>query len=62
MLAELILPRLTKDAQLEVMSLYQLSTSMSRYSSQAPFSHLHHSSSGVSIIGEDNTQNLVKFH
>ncbi|TMU83434.1 ATP-binding protein [Bacillus sp. BHET2] len=46
-----ILPRLTKDAQLEVMSLYQMSTSMSRYSSQAPFRHPHHSSSGVSIIG-----------
>ncbi len=46
-----ILPPLTKDAQLEVMSLYQLSTSMSRYSSQSPFRQPHHSSSGVSIIG-----------
>ena len=45
-----ILPTLTKEAQLEVMSLYQLSTSMNRYSSHPPYPEPHHSVSGVSII------------
>jgi magnesium chelatase family protein len=46
-----ILPPLTKEAQLEVMSLYQISTSMNDYSTQPPYRHPHHSASGVSIIG-----------
>jgi magnesium chelatase family protein len=46
-----ILPPLTKEAQLEVMSLYQISTSMTEYSSHPPYRHPHHSASGVSIIG-----------
>ncbi|MBH9967919.1 YifB family Mg chelatase-like AAA ATPase [[Bacillus] enclensis] len=46
-----ILPPLTKEAQLEVMSLYQISTSMSEYSSNPPYRYPHHSASGVSIIG-----------
>jgi magnesium chelatase family protein len=46
-----ILPKLTKEAQFEVMSLYQLSTSINRYSSSPPYRHPHHSASGVSIIG-----------
>ncbi|QTC40424.1 ATP-binding protein [Bacillus sp. V3] len=46
-----ILPPLTKEAQLEVMSLYQISTSITEYSLHPPYCHPHHSASGVSIIG-----------
>jgi magnesium chelatase family protein len=48
------LPPLTKEAQLEVMSLYQISTSMTEYSSHPPYRYPHHSASGVSIIGGQN--------
>jgi magnesium chelatase family protein len=46
-----ILPPLTKEAQLQVISLYQISTSVNEYSSHPPYRHPHHSASGVSIIG-----------
>ncbi|WP_113928365.1 YifB family Mg chelatase-like AAA ATPase [Bacillus sp. P14.5] len=48
-----ILPPLTEEARLEVMSLYQLSTSNAAHSRQPPFRNPHHSASGVSIIGGD---------
>lgn len=46
-----ILPPLTKESQLEVMSISQLSTSTYRHSTQPPFRNPHHSASGISIIG-----------
>ncbi|MBN8209859.1 YifB family Mg chelatase-like AAA ATPase [Bacillus sp. NTK071] len=46
-----ILPRLTEEARLEVMSLYQLNTSSPASSREPPFRNPHHSASGVSIIG-----------
>ncbi|TKD70748.1 magnesium chelatase domain-containing protein [Pseudalkalibacillus hwajinpoensis] len=45
-----ILPPLTEEARLEVMSLYQLNTSSSTSSREPPFRNPHHSASGVSII------------
>ncbi len=46
-----ILPPLTEEARLEVMSLYQLNTCGQVSSRQPPFRNPHHSASGVSIIG-----------
>ncbi|NMD72709.1 YifB family Mg chelatase-like AAA ATPase [Bacillus sp. DNRA2] len=46
-----ILPPLTKEAQLEVMSLYQLAKERLDFPQIAPFRHPHHSSSSISIIG-----------
>jgi magnesium chelatase family protein len=46
-----IMPNLTKEKQLEVVSLYQLSGDSCSYTYLAPFRHPHHSASGVSIIG-----------
>jgi magnesium chelatase family protein len=46
-----ILPPLTKESQLEVMSISQLSTNAYRHLTQPPFRNPHHSASGVSIIG-----------
>ncbi|MDR4949513.1 YifB family Mg chelatase-like AAA ATPase [Neobacillus cucumis] len=46
-----ILPPLTKEAQLEVLSLYQLSRSAYSRNDQPPFRSPHHSASGISIIG-----------
>lgn len=46
-----ILPPLTKEANLEVMSIYQLSGVPSPYPGIPPYRNPHHSSSGVSIIG-----------
>ncbi|MCH6269281.1 YifB family Mg chelatase-like AAA ATPase [Neobacillus citreus] len=46
-----ILPALTKEAQLEVMSLYQLGRADHPQSKVPPFRNPHHSASGVSIIG-----------
>jgi magnesium chelatase family protein len=45
-----ILPTLTNQAQLEVISLYQLAGER-RNSQNAPFRHPHHSASSVAIIG-----------
>jgi magnesium chelatase family protein len=46
-----ILPTLTKQAQLEVLSLYQLGGNSYPNTNLAPFRNPHHSASGVSIIG-----------
>ncbi|WP_338109125.1 YifB family Mg chelatase-like AAA ATPase [Pseudalkalibacillus hwajinpoensis] len=46
-----ILPPLTEEARLGVMSLYQLNTCSPTSSSEPPFRNPHHSASGVSIIG-----------
>ncbi|MDQ0199100.1 YifB family Mg chelatase-like AAA ATPase [Neobacillus ginsengisoli] len=46
-----ILPSLTKEAQLEMISLYQLSGNTIPYTKKPPFRNPHHSASGVSIIG-----------
>jgi magnesium chelatase family protein len=46
-----ILPPLTKEARLEVMSIYQLSGITNPYPMIPPYRNPHHSSSGVSIIG-----------
>jgi magnesium chelatase family protein len=46
-----ILPPLTKENRMEMMSIYQLSGLSNHYSMVAPFRNPHHSSSGVSIIG-----------
>ncbi|MBO0958647.1 YifB family Mg chelatase-like AAA ATPase [Neobacillus sp. MM2021_6] len=46
-----ILPVLTKEAQLEVLSLYQLSRNSYTQSLLPPFRSPHHSASGVAIIG-----------
>ncbi|WP_223594248.1 YifB family Mg chelatase-like AAA ATPase [Neobacillus bataviensis] len=46
-----ILPELSKEAQLEVISLYQLSRNKYPRTFLPPFRNPHHSASGVSIIG-----------
>jgi magnesium chelatase family protein len=46
-----ILPFLTKEAQFEVFSLYQLSGNSYPYTNLAPYRNPHHFASGVSIIG-----------
>lgn len=46
-----ILPALTKEAQLEIISLYQLSGSAFPHATRPPFRNPHHSASGISIIG-----------
>jgi magnesium chelatase family protein len=46
-----ILPPLSDDAQLEVISLYQLAGEPSVIGGDAPFRHPHHSASSVSLIG-----------
>lgn len=46
-----ILPILTKEQRLEIMSIYQLSGISNHDSMYPPFRSPHHSSSGVSIIG-----------
>lgn len=46
-----ILPALTKEAQLEMISLYQLSGNTIPHPKTPPFRNPHHSASGVSIIG-----------
>jgi magnesium chelatase family protein len=46
-----ILPALSKEGQLEVMSLYQLSRVADSPTEAPPFRNPHHSASGVSIIG-----------
>lgn len=46
-----ILPALTNQAQLEVMSLYQLAGESRNLHKNAPYRHPHHSASSVAIIG-----------
>jgi len=46
-----ILPSLTNQAQLEVMSLYQLAREKRIHVPSVPFRHPHHSASAVAIIG-----------
>jgi magnesium chelatase family protein len=46
-----ILPALTKESLLEVISLYQLSQNSFSHSNMPPYRSPHHSASGVSIIG-----------
>ncbi|SFB19556.1 MULTISPECIES: YifB family Mg chelatase-like AAA ATPase [unclassified Bacillus (in: firmicutes)] len=46
-----ILPHLSKEAQLEMISIYQLSSSSHLHSKLPPYRNPHHSASGVSIIG-----------
>ncbi|WP_257984454.1 YifB family Mg chelatase-like AAA ATPase [Neobacillus cucumis] len=46
-----ILPPLTKESQLEVLSLYQLSKISYRRDYLPPFRNPHHSASGIAIIG-----------
>jgi magnesium chelatase family protein len=46
-----ILPPLTKEAQLEMISLYQLSGNSYPHIRQPPFRNPHHSASSISIIG-----------
>ncbi|WP_306454183.1 YifB family Mg chelatase-like AAA ATPase [Neobacillus jeddahensis] len=46
-----ILPPLTKEAQLEVLSLYQLSRNNYTRCNMPPFRNPHHSASGIAIIG-----------
>jgi magnesium chelatase family protein len=46
-----ILPALTKESLLEVISLYQLSQNSYPHSNMPPYRNPHHSASGVSIIG-----------
>lgn len=46
-----ILPPLTNEAHLEVISLYQLSGISGTHSQAPPFRNPHHSASGISIIG-----------
>jgi magnesium chelatase family protein len=46
-----ILPTLSQDALLEVMSLYQLAGETPLHSLMPPFRHPHHSASSVAIIG-----------
>jgi magnesium chelatase family protein len=46
-----IMPPLSKEAQLEMISLYQLSGSSWEHTDIPPFRNPHHSASGVSIIG-----------
>ncbi|WHY76980.1 YifB family Mg chelatase-like AAA ATPase [Neobacillus sp. WH10] len=46
-----ILPPLTKEAQLEVLSLYQLSRTVYTQCHLPPYRNPHHSASGVAIIG-----------
>ncbi|MFS0774838.1 YifB family Mg chelatase-like AAA ATPase [Neobacillus sp. 3P2-tot-E-2] len=46
-----ILPSLTNQAQLEVMSLYQLAGEKRSYDQAVPYRHPHHSASSVAIIG-----------
>ena len=46
-----ILPILTKTAQLEVISLYQLAKEKLHSPQMAPYRHPHHSASSVAIIG-----------
>jgi len=46
-----IFPPLTKEAQLEVLSLYQLSRNAYSQSQLPPYRSPHHSASGVAIIG-----------
>ncbi len=50
-----ILPQLTNQAQLEVLSLYQLAGDSSGLYQTAPFRHPHHSASSVAIIGGGST-------
>ncbi|MGG3470450.1 YifB family Mg chelatase-like AAA ATPase [Neobacillus pocheonensis] len=50
-----ILPALTNQAQLEVLSLYQLAGERRNLYSHAPYRHPHHSASSVSIIGGGST-------
>ncbi|WP_040207185.1 YifB family Mg chelatase-like AAA ATPase [Neobacillus jeddahensis] len=50
-----ILPNLTNQAQLEVMSLYQLAGERRIFHQNAPFRHPHHSASSVAIIGGGST-------
>ncbi|MGM0777913.1 MAG: YifB family Mg chelatase-like AAA ATPase [Bacillota bacterium] len=46
-----IMPPLSKEAQLEMISLYQLSGSLWEHTEMPPFRNPHHSASGVSIVG-----------
>jgi magnesium chelatase family protein len=46
-----ILPTITAEAQLEVMSLYQLAKEKITFHQAVPFRHPHHSASSVAIIG-----------
>ncbi|MDR6121535.1 magnesium chelatase family protein [Bacillus sp. SLBN-46] len=46
-----VLPPLTKEAQLEVLSLYQLSRTAYPHTNNPPFRNPHHSASGISIVG-----------
>ncbi|WP_312093665.1 YifB family Mg chelatase-like AAA ATPase [Niallia sp.] len=46
-----IIPSLTNQAQLEVMSLYQLAREKRIHNQLVPFRHPHHSASAVAIIG-----------
>jgi magnesium chelatase family protein len=50
-----ILPILTNQAQLEVMSLYQLAGERQPIQQNVPFRHPHHSASSVAIIGGGST-------
>jgi len=50
-----ILPILTNQAQLEVMSLYQLAWERRNLHQHAPYRHPHHSASSVAIIGGGST-------
>lgn len=50
-----ILPALTNQAQLEVMSLYQLAGESRNLHQNAPYRHPHHSASSVAIIGGGST-------
>ncbi|MCM3763918.1 YifB family Mg chelatase-like AAA ATPase [Neobacillus niacini] len=50
-----ILPALTNQAQLEVLSLYQLAGEKRISSQMTPFRHPHHSASSVAIIGGGST-------
>jgi magnesium chelatase family protein len=46
-----IIPPLTKESRLEIMSIYQLSGVSNHHPTLPPYRNPHHSSSGVSIIG-----------
>ncbi|MBS4212695.1 YifB family Mg chelatase-like AAA ATPase [Neobacillus rhizophilus] len=50
-----ILPALTNQAQLEVLSLYQLAGERKIFHQTVPFRHPHHSASSVAIIGGGST-------
>jgi hypothetical protein len=53
-----ILPTLTNQAQLEVMSLYQLAGERRSFHQNAPYRNPHHSASSVAIIGGGSSPRL----